>query len=163
MASILKRSVLSPIPVLLGDHLGMRLVRRLRRGLEEELCGAATDKFLELLLRAMDLAFCLSRKYRRNILGFRGRYQFRSADRRVSAGAVFESGNMSVCPDEVKNWNACVTFKDAHALRAFLLSSEPDILDALLNNSVEVDGNLNYVYRFGYLVNELKYSLGFSR
>ncbi len=160
MASFVKRSLLLPIPALLGDGPGMFLTKRWCKGLEDQFCGEATDKFLELLLRAMDLAFCLSRKYRQNIDNFRGRYLFRSADHSVSVGAVFENRNMRVCPEGIKQWDACVTFKDARALRAFLMSRDQDILDALLDNAVEVDGNLNYVSKFGYMANELKHRLG---
>jgi hypothetical protein len=156
MASLVTRSLLFPIPFVIGERMVMTLTRRWHKGLEDQLCGKATDKFLELLLGAMDLAFCLSPKYRRNIHDFQGRYLFRSADRRVSAGAVFQNGNMKVYLKGLKDWDACVSFKDAPALRAFLMSRDQDILDALLNNSVEVEGNLNYIYKFGYMANELK-------
>ncbi len=159
MASILKRTILLPIPAVLGDRPGIFLTRWLSSGLEKELCGEATDKFLELLLRGMDFAFCLCRQYRKNILNFRGRYLFRSADHLVQVAAVFENGNMQVLDREIKDPDASVTFRDAGALRAFLLSRDQDILDSLLDNSVEVDGNLNYIYKFGYMANELRHRL----
>lgn len=42
--------------------------------------GSLPDKLLEALLRGMDLAFCLSRGYRRNIENFKGNYLFRTRD-----------------------------------------------------------------------------------
>jgi hypothetical protein len=47
-------------------------------------------------------------------------------------------------------------------LRAFLLSKNQDILDSVLANTVEVDGNLNYIYKFGFMVRDLIRRLGFD-
>jgi hypothetical protein len=54
VAAFVKRSLLPLVPLLLGDRPGLFLTRRWCQGLEKELCGQATDKFLELLLRAME-------------------------------------------------------------------------------------------------------------
>jgi len=52
-----------------------------------------------------------------------------------------------------------VTFSDVKALRGFLFSGNQDILNSLLTNDVSVSGNLNYIYKFGFMVRDLAYRL----
>lgn len=156
MAGKLARTFLSPLSRLLPGKAGFSLTALFSRDLQKELDGAATDKFLELLLAGMDLAFILSRDFRENIRGFAGRYLFRTADGLVAVAALFTESRMRVSPRAITGWDVRVTFKDAGALRAFLFSREQDILDSLLKNEVEVDGNLNYIYKFGFMARELR-------
>ena len=160
MASKLKRTVLFPICHLFPERAGISMVRFLSKSLISELYGRVTDKFLELLLRGMDLGFCLCEGYQENIKDFKGCYVFRTADNLVSASATFKDGHMKVHEEEMDDWDVRVTFKDAAALRAFILSRDQDILDSLLANDVETDGNLNYVYKFGFMVRDLAHRLG---
>jgi hypothetical protein len=134
----------------------------LSRRLKAELCTKVTDDFLELLLKGMELSFLLSRDYRRNIEGFAGRYLFRTADNKVAAAAIFKSGRMGVDKEVIDSWEVRITFRDSDALRAFMLSRDQDILDSVLANNVEVDGNMNYMYKFGFMVRELVHKLGIN-
>lgn len=160
MASKLKRTLLRPIPYLFSDRAGHFITRLRSKKLREELCVRVTDKFLEFLLSGMDLAFCLSKGYRKNIKGFEGRYLFRTADNLVAASATFRNGDMEVHERAIDDWDARITFKDAAALRAFIFSKDQDILDSILANEVEVDGNLNYIYKFGFMARDLGRKLG---
>ena len=108
----------------------------------------------------MDLAFCLWPDYRRNIRDFEGRYLFRTADHSVTASAFFGDGEMHVRREEIPSWNVCITFRNASALRDFLFSRNQDILDSLLKNEVEVQGNLNYIFKFGFMARDLFHRLG---
>lgn len=134
------------------------------RRLKEELCGKVTDKFLELLLHGMDWAFRLSEDYRKNIEGFKGRYlfRFRTADRYEAVAATFKDGDMEVNeePTGDYDWNVRITFKDSAALRGFLFSKDQDILNSLLKNEVEMDGNVSYIYKFGFMARDLSRRLG---
>jgi hypothetical protein len=49
-----------------------------------------------------------------------------------------------------------IIFKNPAALRNFIFSPKPDILNAILRQEVSVDGNLNYLYKFAYMANHLK-------
>lgn len=160
MASTLKRTVLRPIPYLFSDSAGVFITRLCSKGLKKEFYGIVTDKFLEFLLRGMDLAFCLSKGYRKNIKNFQGQYLFRTADNIVAASATFKDGNMEAHKEAIDDWDVMITFKDAAALRAFLFSKDQDILDSLLANKVEVDGNMNYIYKFGFMARDLSHRLG---
>ncbi|MFC1516690.1 hypothetical protein ACFL7E_08040 [Thermodesulfobacteriota bacterium] len=124
----------------------------------------ATDWFLDFLLKYMDLTFLVCPGYSMNIEDFRGRYLFRTneetkAGRPVVAGAVtFENGDMKVDrepEDDPDQWDVRVKFENAEALRAFIFSKDQDILESLLENKVELDGNLNYIYKFGFMARDL--------
>ncbi len=128
--------------------------------LRNQLCGALTDQFLELLLRGMEVTFALSKSYRRNIEAFRATYVFKTRDGTVGVSAVFDNGNMTVDPQARPACDTLVTYKDAPALSSYLLSQDQDTLDSILAASVEVEGNLNNIYKYGYLVRELMRRLG---
>ncbi len=159
MASTPKRAMLKPV-LLLPDKAGQFIARLSSTRLGRELSGAVTDDFLELLLRGMDLAFCLSRGYRRNIEDFEGTYVFRTAKDEVAMSAVFADRNMHVSGRAVEDWDLRVTFKNPAALISFLLSKNQDILNSILANEVTTDGNLNYLYKFGFMARDLTRRLG---
>jgi len=139
------------------------LVRRKARALEAELAGTLTDKFVEALFLSMEVAFILMGDYRRrNLRGFRASYVLRTADHKVAASAVFSRRKMKVKTYAVPAPTVTITFKDPAALRRFLFSEDQDILRALLANEVEVDGNLNCVYKLGFMARDLTRRLGFA-
>jgi len=117
-------------------------------------------KLMEILLRGMDLAFCLSKGYRKNIKNFEGRYVFKTADNVVVASATFKNGDMKVHTKAIDDWDVSVTYKNATALRNFIFSRDQEILDSILANDVEADGNLNYIYKFGFMSRDLSRRLG---
>ena len=160
MYSRLKRILLRLIPYLFSERTGLFITKICSKGLREELSGKVTDKLLELLLSGMDLAFCLSKGYRRNIKDFEGRYLFRTTDNLVAATATFKDGDMEVHEEAIDDWDVRITFKDAATLGAFIFSRDQDILDSLIANDVEVDGNPNYVYKFGFMARDLGRKLG---
>ena len=162
MAPWLSRALLRPVPYLFSERGGLFLCRLLSRRLKAELCTKVTDDFLELLLKGMELSFCLSKDYRKNIKGFAGRYLFRTADDKVAGAAIFSAGRMEVEKEVLDNWDVRITCKDSAALRAFMFSKNQDILDSVLANNVEVDGNMNYMYKFGFMVRELVHKLGLN-
>jgi len=128
----------------------------------EQLSGKVTDEFLELLFRGMKLAFFLMKDYRKNLQNFSGRYFFNTSDGSVAASVVFQNGKMKVYGNEIPAWNIRITFKNAGALRRYLFSKDQDILNSILANEVEVTGNLNYIYKFGFMVRELMLKFGIN-
>jgi hypothetical protein len=144
----------------LTDVTGGLVSKLQARRLKREIDGEATDLFLELLLTGMDWAFCLVKGYRKNIEGFEGRYLFRTASGPVVSSAIFTGGGMAVGRESISDWNVRVTFKDPAALKEFLFSRDQDILNSLLANDVEIDGNLNYIYKFGFMARDLAHRLG---
>jgi hypothetical protein len=156
----LKRTALIPFSHLFPNRVGAFATKRWSKDLIKALLGEATDDFLELLLEAMDLAFYLSKSYRKNIEDFEGRYLFRSADGLVEASATFKNGNMRVHKEAVPDWDVRITFGDSAALRAFIFSRDHDIVNSILKNDVETDGNLNCLFKFGFMARDLSRRLG---
>jgi hypothetical protein len=150
-----RRALAFPLPDRVGRWLTKRACRPLLSHLEDEI----TEGFLLLLLRGMDLAFWLSRRYRRNLRGFTGRYVFQTEDGSVAVSALFANGAMSVKDQAVAEWEAKVTFRNEAALWATLTGGK-DVFEAILADEVTVDGNLNYVYKFGFLAADLQQMLG---
>jgi len=145
---------------LLPHHLRLRLMGREIEHLRRALQGEEVDKFLEVLLGAMSLAFLLLRGFRGNLAGFSGTYLFRTADGAVTTGARFARGRMQVLRQDVSPYDVAVTFKDPAGLRRFLFSRDQDILASILANDVAVDGNLNFIFKFGFMARDLIGRLG---
>jgi hypothetical protein len=162
MWSKLRRLYWKIVALVAPESWLVRLLRRKARALKDELEGKLTDKFLELLLYGMDLAFLLLASYRRNLRQFQGSYVLRTADGRVAASALFADGRMSVRKEAVASPTVTVTFTNPGAFRRFLFSKDQDILQSLMANEVEVDGNVTYVYKFGYLARNLTRRLGMT-
>jgi hypothetical protein len=163
MTSVWKRALLRImswlLPKRLADAILRRLIGRLRRYIAD-VEGALTNEFLQLLLGGMEVAFCISGSYRRNIKGFSGKFAFKTTDGKVGMSAVFEAGRMRVERKAIAPANVTVIFTNAAAIWRFLFSPGQDILQSILANEVEVDGNLNYVYKLGYMASDLKTRLG---
>ncbi len=160
MASIFDRIVLRPITWIVSDKRVEAMIEKRARELKKQLTEEVTDDFLELLLKAMDVSFFLSSDYRRNIEGFKGGYLFKTSTGGVAAGAVFKNGNMKVRKKGIDDWDIKVEFTDADALNTFLFSKNQDILNSLLDNTVEVEGNVNFIFKFGFMAKDLGHRLG---
>jgi len=160
MRSNLKNAVSGLISSILMESVENRVIRLFSGGLRKELLGELTDKCFELLLNGMKWAFRLSPRYRKNIKGFRGAYVLRTGDDLVSASIVFDQGKMKVYEDAINDWDIKVTVKNVQAFLKFLFSRDHDILNLVLANEVEIEGNLNYIYRFGFLARDLARRLG---
>ncbi|MBP7902212.1 MAG: hypothetical protein KA015_05295 [Spirochaetes bacterium] len=115
-----------------------------------------TDKLILLLLEGMSLIFLFDRNFRRNIINFNGRYVFMDKSKKIYAGALFKNQRMEVTDKTVSNPSIEIIFKDAKALRNFLFSGNPDIINALLENEINTKGNLNYIMKFGYLAKHIQ-------
>lgn len=147
-------------------HL-MDIVNQLQEMLNK-LSGNIADWGLESLLKAMERAFEVSKLpfvllvfprlkgFDHNLTGFEGGYLFRTKDGLVQASAVFADGQMDVRSGEITDWDVKVEFQDVQAFWKFLFAGGNDILDSILKNDVEVHGNLNYLYKFGYMARDLQ-------
>ncbi len=160
MASIFERVVLRPITWIVSDERVEAMIEKRARKLKKQLTEEVTDDFLELLLKAMDVSFFLSSDYRRNIEGFRGRYLFKTSTGGVASGAVFKKSNMKIHKEGIDDWDIKVEFTDADALNTFLFSKNQDILNSILDNTVKVEGNVNFIFKFGFMAKDLGHRLG---
>ena len=132
--------------------------KKLVKGMKGEV--EVTDKFLDLLMMGTDLAFTLMKDYRKNIEKFEGCYHFETRERNVKSGAIFKDGRMKVVPEGILFPDAKVTFEDFKSLWKHLMSKDQDLLDSLMNNKIELDGNMNLIFKFCFMVNDLKRRFG---
>ena len=121
--------------------------------------GEIAETFLEVLLFFMKVKFMLDPSYRRNIENFKGRYQFKSKDGEVSVFVEFDSGKMDIKETLADEVDVTCIFKDGRSLINLLLSRDRDILRGLLNNEIMLTGNLNYMYKFGFMANHIQLEL----
>ena len=119
----------------------------------------AAETFLEMLLLFMKLKFMFDPSYRRNIENFKGRYQFRSRDGGITVLVEFDNEKMDIKETLSEDVDVTVIFKDGRSLMNFLLSQNRDVLRGLLNNEINVNGNLNYIYKFAFMANHLQLEL----
>ena len=143
---------------LIWPWLAMKL-RRTKKNFLKNLEEESMDIFLVNLLRMMDLYMFFDKKFRRNIQDFNARYAFKSENGEIDASVIFQDSNMIVKDHVIEDTDVTVSFRDSKALKNFLFSDSPDIIASILNNEVSYVGNLNYLARFAYLANHLKYKL----
>lgn len=160
IATKLKEQALKALSFMFSDRIANRVTRVFSRRLVEQFRGRATDALVELLLEGMATAFLLSRSFRDNIQGFSARYVFATEDGSVGVSARFDGKQMHVEREPVDDWTVRVRFKDANRLRRFLFGKNQDILQSILDNDVEMDGNVNYIFKFGFLARDLERRLG---
>lgn len=161
MASVWRRFILRPISnIFKGADAFFTKIRAW--GLKKQVLGTATDKMIELLLRGMDLFFYLTPDddFRRNLENFDGRYYFKTEDETIMVSATFSNGDMHVHGGAINDWDVMVTFKNGEALRNYIFSEKQDIFESISENAVEVDGNLNHIFKFGFMVQDLTRRLG---
>jgi hypothetical protein len=137
------------------------LLRSMRaKGFIEKLTDIFGAKFTEdmllILLEGMSLLFLISPKFRKQIKGFNGSYVFKSVDDAFKVSIEFKNERMKVHKGDIANPSLTIAFKDSHALLNFLFSPKPDVIGAMLNQDVILDGNLNYLYRFAYIANHVR-------
>lgn len=93
--------------------------------------------------------------YYRNVENFDAVYVFASEDCSVHATARFAKGAMTVEDKAADTWNIKIVFKDVGAFWKFMISGGDGVVEAMQANEVQVFGNLNYLYKFGFLTNDL--------
>lgn len=130
--------------------------KQLWKGLQECMDSELAEEFLQTLLTIMVFMFAINSDYRKNIKNFKGRYQFNSVNGQITVAAIFENGYMRVYEKTIPDPHITVTFRNGRALLNFLFSPEQDILGAMLRHDVQTNGNLNYLYRFGFLAKQLQ-------
>ncbi len=123
-----------------------------------EMTDEVGEEFLEILLKLLNFACHLDDYLQKSIEGFNGRIQFRNRNNQIRVLAEFKENRLysrELDPDEELSPlpDATLVFKNYDALMNFLLpkGGERDCLRSLLQNEVKFEGNLNYIYRFGFL------------
>ena len=125
-----------------------------------------TEEFLKALLQFFRISCCFDKYLRRSIENFKGQIEFRSENKGIRVVAEFRDGYLH--PRELKPneqltppANASIVFKNPEAVQNFLLppggsEGRKDVLRSYLNNEIRLEGNLNYIYRFGFLATHVQ-------
>jgi len=151
------------VPLKLG---GVAKSLRLPRTKVESLENRWTAWFLKLFLWFFGLSFRLFPELRKNIEDFEAQYVFKTRDGGVEESAIFKKdgnrGPVMVRKDKpVDNPNVTVVFKDADVLKRYLYSlAGQDILQLILNDDVQLDGNWNYVCKLLFMIRQLHFRVG---
>ncbi len=121
------------------------------QALEDE----AADVFLKALCFLLKIKCALDRDFRKNIDEFYGQYQFISKNGHLNVVLELDHGKVHFREGTAANPNVTVFFKDGASLTRFFISRKKDILQAMLRNELEAKGNLNYIFKLGFMANHL--------
>jgi hypothetical protein len=114
------------------------------------------EEFLEAVLGLMKILLLIDHDFKRNIIDFNGRYQFKSLDGSITVAAIFRDDAMQVREEVISNPDITVMFKDSKALMNYLLAPKPDVLGSMLRQEVTLDGNLNFLYKFAFMAKRMQ-------
>jgi len=138
------------------NEMNKMLTKNLWEKLESCFIDEVAEDFIEILLKLMSTVFLLDYGYRKNIQNFRGNYLFKSSDGAITVSAIFQNSTMKVMEQEIPDPDITVIFSNGKALFSFIFSPNQNILQSMLNNELTTRGNLNYIYRFGFLAKKLQ-------
>ncbi len=151
----------------LARRLGTPATDTLQAVLNDEQRRELADKVVRLLLYAMSVVTVLKPGFKDANLppDFKAKLVFktRRTDHPVECSAMFEDGLMQERRGSVANPDATIVFKDGLSLFNYVFfSKDHDVVNLLLENQVEIDGNLSVVYKFMYMVRNLIRPLGLA-
>lgn len=138
------------------DLITQQAQKKLWEKFQNSFTSEVAEEFLQTLLTLMQIVFAVNYDYRGNIKNFEGRYQFCSKDGEVTIAAVFHNNRMDVMEKKIDRPDITITFRDGRTLLNFIISPRQDILGSMLRHDVVTEGNLNYLYKFGYMAKQLQ-------
>jgi hypothetical protein len=138
------------------DLITQQAQKKLWEKFQNSFSSEVAEEFLQTLLTLMQIVFVVNHEYRRNIKNFEGRYQFCSKDGEVTIAAVFHNNRMDVLEKKIDKPDITITFRDGRTLLNFIISPRQDILGSMLRHDVVTEGNLNYLYKIGYMAKQLQ-------
>ncbi|MEW5800911.1 MAG: SCP2 sterol-binding domain-containing protein [bacterium] len=133
--------------------------RKAKKEFQQCVAGESMETSPEILFRLMDLFFQLNPDSRKNIRGFSGTYQFKSEDNKVAVLATFDDERITVEETLYAEPDITIIFKDSRSIINSFISPKKDILKTLHDNKVALQGNLNYVYKLGFLTDHIQLAL----
>jgi hypothetical protein len=151
----------------IARRLGAPATDALQAVLTDEQRRKLADEVIQLLLYAMSVITLLKPGFQEANLPreFKAKLVFktRRTEDSVECSAVFEDGIMRERKGSVANPDAVIVFKDGLSLFNYVFfSRDHDVVNLLLENRVEIDGNLSLVYKFMYMVRSLIRPLGLT-
>ena len=115
------------------------------------------QNIMYVLLQAMSLKFIFNRKFREMIKNeyntFNKTIAIQTRDKSVKLYMVFHDGKMKVRHGIPEKADLTIIYKSPEIIREFATLSPEDMLNYLLTNKLTFKGNLSYLSRFAYLLN----------
>lgn len=130
----------------------------------DDLSGETAETILKGLLSVMQVRILvvdpiINGDFRSNLHGFKGKYQFYSEEDNVDVLVKFANIDMDWEETFSSDYNVMAKFKNGSALNNFLFNflvkNDRDVLGSLTKNEIRVKGNLNYLFKFLFMVNHL--------
>lgn len=146
---------------LIGDFLDK--VKRVMRMISGEVGDIGLELFLEVMQGVVRLSKDGSwakdwidetslKGYYKNIVDIDAVYVFQSKDGLIEASLIIKDNDMILEKDRiVKPWTINVSFKDVPAFWKFVRGRGENILESVLENDVEVYGNVSHLNKFGFM------------
>ncbi|MDR3012821.1 MAG: hypothetical protein LBU70_06390 [Chitinispirillales bacterium] len=116
----------------------------------------AAGALLTVLLNLMKFVLFIDPVYRLNIKKFDAKYVFKDKSGKLYVTAEFKSNKLRVGRKQIRDPEFTLIFKDGKTLISMLFSESLDILDSILNQDVNFEGNINYLNKFAYMAVRLK-------
>ncbi len=115
------------------------------------------QNIMYVLLRVMSLKFTFSKKFREMIKNdyntFNKTIAIQTRDKAVKLYMVFRDGKMKVRHGIPEKADLTIIYKSPEIIKEFATLSPEDMLNYLLTNKLTFRGNLSYLSRFAYLLN----------
>lgn len=133
--------------------------RKAKKKFQQCMAGESVEASPEILFELMGLLFQLNPDFRKNIQGFTGRYQFKSEDNKVVVLATFDDEQIKVEEAISPEADITIIFKDSRSIINSFFAPRHNILQTLHDNEVALHGNLNYIYKLGFLTDHIQLAL----
>lgn len=148
-------------PVTLAKWL---MLKGVKKQLANRLGAEFSEEVLKLVLRGMALAYMVWPEFRKNLHGFEMQYQFATdLDPSFNVAVICRHRWIGVREKWLSPPYVRIDFRDYRAVIDLLSNSKVDLVNEMLNQRLRVTGNLNYVFKLGYMVHHLLKALGIER
>jgi hypothetical protein len=131
-------------------------LRGVKKPLADRLGAEASEEVLKLLLRWVAFAYTVWPGFWKHLKGFKMQYQFATdLDPSFNVALICRHRWMSVREEWLGPPNVRIDFRDWRAVIDLLTHPEADLVNEMLNQRIRVTGNLNYVFKLGYMLRHL--------
>ncbi len=115
------------------------------------------ENIMYVLLKSMSLKFTFNKKFREMIKNeyntFNKTIAIQTRDKSVKLYMIFHDGKMKVRHGIPEKADLTIIYKSPGIIKEFATLSPEDMLNYLLTNKLTFKGNLSYLSRFAYLLN----------
>ncbi len=109
---------------------------------------------LNLILKAMSIKAVIDKEFKDTIKNFNKTIAIKTRDEKISFYLEFKNASLKIYEGRLsKKPDATLVFKDTSVIKEFARTSSDDILNLLLSNKISFKGNMSYLLKFSYILN----------